>query len=133
MISPVILLQPLWIRMEIQKNLFPSEEPVTIEIERGVGQEIPCTITKAIAPGDRIRLLYKSSDGSEWKWVRGGGDTTGEIVVAADPTSTGRNLFGYECLCLSLRGWCTAYVISSSCTILEVALYDMNGRLLKSK
>ena len=47
------------------KEFISSEEPVTIEIERGVGQEIPCTITKAIAPGDRIRLLYKSSDGSE--------------------------------------------------------------------
>ena len=65
------------------KEFISSEEPVTIEIERGVGQEIPCTITKAIAPGDRIRLLYKSSDGSEWKWVRGGGNTTGEILVAA--------------------------------------------------
>ena len=112
------------------KEFISSEEPVTIEIERGVGQEIPCTITKAIAPGDRIRLLYKSSDGSEWKWVRGGGDTTGEIVVAADPTSTEEISSDMNVSVFYVDG--TAYV-TSPVAILEVALYDMNGRLLKKQ
>lgn len=113
------------------KELISSEEPVTIEIERGVGQEVPCTITQSIAPGDRIRLLYKSSDASDWQWVRGGGNTTGEILVDGDPTST-EEIVNNTDVSVSFDAAGTAYIISPV-SLKEIRLYDVNGRLLKKQ
>lgn len=114
------------------KEFISSEEPVTIQIERGVGQEVPCTITKTIAPGDRIRLLYKSSDGSEWKWVRGNNNTTGEIVVAADPSTSTENITAETGVSVSYDVAGTVQ-ITAPIAIKEVVLYDMNGRLMKKQ
>lgn len=114
------------------KEFISSEEPVTIQIERGVGQEVPCTITKTIAPGDRIRLLYKSSDGSEWKWVRGNNNTTGEIVVAADPSTSTENITAETSVSVSYDVAGTVQ-ITAPIAIKEVVLYDMNGRLMKKQ
>ena len=112
------------------KEFISGEEPVTIEIERGVGQEVPCTITRTIAPGDRIRLLYKSSDGSEWQWVRGNGNTTGEIVVAADPSTSTEDITAGTGVTVSYDAAGTVQV-TAPVAIKEVVLYDMNGRLMK--
>lgn len=113
------------------KEFISSEEPVSIEIERGVAQEVPCTITQQMVPGDRIRLLYKSSDSQDWQWVRGGGNTTGEILVAGDPTST-ENISKDVNVSVSYNTDGTAY-ITSPVAIKEVLLFDMNGRLLKKQ
>lgn len=112
------------------KEFISGEEPVTIEIERGVAQEVPCTITQTIAPGDRIRLLYKSSDGSEWQWVRGNGNTTGEIVVAADPSTSTEDITAGTGVTVSYDAAGTVQV-TAPVAIKEVVLYDMNGRLMK--
>ena len=112
------------------KEFISGEEPVTIEIERGVGQEVPCTITQTIAPGDRIRLLYKSSDGSEWQWVRGNSNTTGEIVVAADPSTSTEDITAGTGVTVSYDATGTVQV-TAPVAIKEVVLYDMNGRLMK--
>ena len=112
------------------KEFISGEEPVTIEIERGVAQEVPCTITQTIAPGDRIRLLYKSSDGSEWQWVRGNSNTTGEIVVAADPSTSTEDITAGTGVTVSYDAAGTVQV-TAPVAIKEVVLYDMNGRLMK--
>lgn len=113
------------------KEFISSEEPVSIEIERGVGQEVPCTITQSIAPGDRIRLLYKSSDATDWQWVRGGGDTTGELVVMADPTSV-EGITTSPDISVSYDGG-SLIRITAPFGIKEVCLFDMNGRLLRKQ
>lgn len=114
------------------KEFISSEEPVSIEIEHGVAQEVPCTITQQMVPGDRIRLLYKSSDSQDWQWVRGGGNTTGEILVAGDPTSTENISKDDKNVSVSYDTDGTAY-ITSPVAIKEVLLFDMNGRLLKKQ
>lgn len=111
------------------KEFISSEEPVSIEIERGIGQEVPCTITQPIAPGDRIRLLYKSSDATDWQWVRGGSDTTGELVVMADPTSTEGITASTE-VSVSYDGDNSIHITAPT-SIEQVSLFDMNGRLLR--
>ncbi|MFV0582998.1 MAG: thiol protease/hemagglutinin PrtT [Parabacteroides gordonii] len=113
------------------KEFISSEEPVSIQIEQGVAQEVPCTITQQMVPGDRIRLLYKSSDAQDWQWVRGGSNTTGEILVAGDPTST-EEISAETNISVSYDTNGTAYV-TSPVAIREIALYDMNGRLLKKQ
>lgn len=113
------------------KEFISSEEPVSIEIERGIGQEVPCTITQPIAPGDRIRLLYKSSDAPDWQWVRGGSDTTGELVVMADPTSAEGITASTE-VSVSYDGNGLIRITAPS-GIKEVCLFDMNGRLLRKQ
>lgn len=113
------------------KEFISSEEPVSIEIERGVGQEVPCTITQPIAPGDRIRLLYKSSDASDWQWVRGGSNTIGELVVMADPTSA-EGITALPEVSVSYDDN-NIIRIKAPNGIKEVCLFDMNGRLLRKQ
>ena len=113
------------------KEFISSEESVSIQIEQGIAQEVPCTITQQMVPGDRIRLLYKSSDSQDWQWVRGGTNTTGEILVAGDPTST-ESILKDTNVSVSYDADGTAY-ITSPVAIQEVILYDMNGRLLKKQ
>lgn len=131
MIFPVIWLVALVDKDGNTKEFISSEEPVSIQIEQGVAQEVPCTITQQMVPGDRIRLLYKSSDAQDWQWVRGGSNTTGEILVAGDPTST-EEISAETNISVSYDTNGTAY-ITSPVAIREVALYDMNGRLLKKQ
>lgn len=56
---------------------------------------IPCRITNAIQPGDRIRVRYKGTNESEWKWASGDGDeeTVAEIILAeeVDPDAIDAN------------------------------------------
>lgn len=113
------------------KEFISDEQPVSIEIERGVGQEVPCTITQPMVPGDRIRLLYKSSDAADWQWVRGGSDTTGEILVDGDATST-EDIANSTDVSVSFDAAGTAY-ITSPASLKEIQLYDVNGRLLKKQ
>lgn len=113
------------------KEFISSEDPVSIQIEQGVAQEVPCTITQQMLPGDRIRLLYKSSDSQDWQWVRGGSNTIGEILVAGDPTST-EDISADMNISVSYDTDGTAH-ITSPVAIQEVALYDINGRLLKKQ
>lgn len=111
------------------KEFISSGKSVSLEINRGVGGEMACTITQPILPGDRIRLLYKSSDATSWKWVRGGTDTTGEIPADGSDvaTQTVPSAPPVTVSCDASRN----LTVLSPVAIKEVRLYDAGGRLLK--
>lgn len=65
-----------------------SQEMTISNLQEGYGTgrtNIQCRITQTIAPGDRLRVRYKSSSGGEWKWMPGYDEqTVWEIVVMDD-------------------------------------------------
>ncbi|MEG2157832.1 MAG: thiol protease/hemagglutinin PrtT [Bacteroidaceae bacterium] len=84
----------------------------------------PCKITTDLAPGDRIRLIYKNIETGEWKWVKGGGKAPGEILVD-DPTAMER-VENNANLVLSFDTKDLLQLRSLE-TIETVALYALNG------
>lgn len=113
------------------KEFISSDKSVSLEINRGVGGEMACTITQPILSGDRIRLLYKSSDATDWKWVRGGTDTSGEILVDGSDVANEEILSPSPVtVSYNTSGMVS---ISSSVSIKEVLLFDVSGRLLKKQ
>lgn len=113
------------------KELISSEKSVSIEMNNGIGGELACTITQPIAAGDGIRLLYKSSDGTDWKWVRGGTDTYGEISVDGSDVAN-EEIVAPSPVTVSYDAGGTVSV-TSPVAIKEIALYDISGRLLKKQ
>ncbi|WP_233547798.1 thiol protease/hemagglutinin PrtT [Parabacteroides sp. AF17-28] len=113
------------------KELISSEKSVSIDINNGIGGELACTITQPIASGDCIRLLYKSSDGNDWKWVRGGTDTYGEISVDGSDVAN-EEIAVPSLVTVSCNAGGTVS-ITSPVAIKEIALYDISGRLLKKQ
>lgn len=47
----------------------------------GMAFTFPCKISLSPQPGDRIVAVYKGTNDADWKIVRGGSDTTNEIIV----------------------------------------------------
>lgn len=113
------------------KELISSEKSVSIDINNGIGGELACTITQPRASGDCIRLLYKSSDGSDWKWVRGGTDTYGEISVDGSDVAN-EEIALPSPVTVSCNAGGTVSV-TSPVAIKEITLYDISGRLLKKQ
>ncbi len=108
----------------------PQETLTALEIDNGTAGEFPCIITTNIASTDRIRLMYKSSDSDNWKWVRKSGNTTDEIVIS-NPTSTDKI---ENDLNISIASDGEGNIaVNSPSVIHEVTLYDTNGRMLNKQ
>lgn len=110
------------------KQFVSDQLPISLEIGSGTAGEFPCTVTASLTSGDRIRVMYKSQDATDWQWVRGGGATTAEIAVD-NPTSSEKieNPANVSIAYTSDGN----VVVTSLEGIQEIALYDTNGRLLK--
>lgn len=112
------------------KEFISDQLPLSLGILNGMSDTLPCMITTTIDPADRIRLMYKSDDSNDWKWVIGGSTgITSEILVNTTTTSTEPiNQHASVSVTYDRQGVAT---IHSSFRIEEVALYSIHGRLLK--
>lgn len=72
----------------------------------------------------------KGTNDAEWKVVRGGPDTTNEIIVKADPTSIieTKQEIQFTAFCDKQQETVVAHLPENSH---RLNLYDVNGRLLK--
>ncbi|MEG1729633.1 MAG: thiol protease/hemagglutinin PrtT [Bacteroidaceae bacterium] len=84
-----------------------------------------CTITKDLAPGDRLRLLYQSSDAQEWDWVKGNQQTVEEIVIN-NPTAIER-VEPMENATVTLEQLDNTVQIRSTEPMKQIALYPITG------
>lgn len=71
------------LREEICRPIEPTDP---IPSYSGIGwMEIPCTITRPLRAGDRIRLRYKGTEGV-WKWAGGSdGEAVCELLLRDEP------------------------------------------------
>ena len=109
------------------KQIISPQESVSIAINYGTIETFSCTITTSIAPSDKIRGIYKSSDSDTWQWIRGGGNTIGEISIS-NPTSNEAISHTPD---IQASYTPSGYIeVTSSDDIKAVSLYDICGRLL---
>ena len=96
----------------------------------GIAFTFPCTISLTPQLGDRIVAVYKGTDDTAWKIVRGGADTTNEIIIKADPTSISemKQEIQFSAFCDKQQDIVTAYLPEGA---RELNVYDVNGRLLR--
>ncbi|WP_370794797.1 thiol protease/hemagglutinin PrtT [Bacteroides stercorirosoris] len=89
-----------------------------------------CKISVTPQPGDRIVAVYKGTNDADWKVVRGGADTTTEIVVKADPTPIieTKQEMQFTVFCDKQQEIVTVYLPENTS---KLTLYDVNGRLLR--
>lgn len=105
--------------------------PASIEnlaINYGQIHAFDCVITKDIAPGDRIRLYYKSSDSEEWRWVLGEKGTISEVVIKESEVA----IPIIDVPEVSIRISPDRLHISSSYAIHRISIHDLSGRLIKN-
>ena len=74
--------------------------------------------------------VYKGTNDADWKVVRGGADTTTEIVVKADPTPIieTKQEMQFTVFCDKQQEIVTVYLPENTS---KLTLYDVNGRLLR--
>ncbi|WP_294606388.1 thiol protease/hemagglutinin PrtT [uncultured Bacteroides sp.] len=89
-----------------------------------------CKILLAPQPGDRIVAVYKGTNDAAWKIVRGGADTTNEIIIKADLTSISemKQEIQFTAFCDKRQEMVTVYLPEGA---RELNVYDVNGRLLR--
>lgn len=96
----------------------------------GMAFTFPCKISLSPQPGDRIVAVYKGTNDTDWKIVRGGPDTTNEIIVKTDPTPIieTEQETQFTVYCDKQQGTAIAHLPENSHTL---NIYDVNGRLLR--
>lgn len=118
------------------KNLNIRElisEPLSIpnlQTYGGLAFSFSCKIPSPPQPGDRIVAVYKGTNDTDWKIVRGGPDTTNEIIVKTDPTPIieTEQETQFTVYCDKQQGTVIAHLPENSHTL---NIYDVNGRLLR--
>ena len=96
----------------------------------GMAFTFPCKISLSPQPGDRIVAVYKGTNDADWKIVRGGPDTTNEIIVKTDPTPIieTEQETRFTVHCDKQQGTVIAHLPENSHTL---NVYDVNGCLLR--
>ena len=96
----------------------------------GMAFTFPCKISLSPQPGDRIVAVYKGTNDADWKIVRGGPDTTNEIIVKTDPTPIieTEQETRFTVHCDKQQGTVIAHMPENSHTL---NVYDVNGCLLR--
>ena len=96
----------------------------------GMAFTFPCKISLSPQPGDRIVAVYKGTNDADWKIVRGGSDTTNEIIVKTDPTPIieTEQETRFTVHCDKQQGTVIAHLPENSHTL---NVYDVNGCLLR--
>ena len=96
----------------------------------GMAFTFPCKISLSPQPGDRIVAVYKGTNDADWKIVRGGPDTTNEIIVKTDPTPIIKTEqeTRFTVHCDKQQGTVIAHLPENSHTL---NVYDVNGCLLR--
>ena len=96
----------------------------------GMAFTFPCKISLSPQPGDRIVAVYKGTNDADWKIVRGGPDTTNEIIVKTDPTPIieTEQETRFTVHCDKQQGIVIAHLPENSHTL---NVYDVNGCLLR--
>lgn len=107
-----------------------SKSISNLQIYHGQAFIFSCKISLAPQPGDRIVAVYKGNNDVAWKIVRGGADTTNEIIIKADPTSISemKQAIQFSAFCDKRQDIVTAYLPEGA---RELNVYDVNGRLLR--
>lgn len=96
----------------------------------GTGASLNLIITQDFVAGDRIRLFYKSNDSDNWFWVRGGPDTTTELLLNEYITSINNPTIAPK-ETLTLVNNDGVVTIIASAQITHIALYTADGNLMK--
>ena len=96
----------------------------------GMAFTFPCKISLSPQPGDRFVAVYKGTNDADWKIVRGGPDTTNEIIVKTDPTPIieTEQETRFTVHCDKQQGTVIAHLPENSHTL---NVYDVNGCLLR--
>ena len=116
------------VKENISKTILLEE---TLPLGMGIGYpNIECKITQAIEAGDRIWMMYKSKDASEWYRIVGEKGTVTEIIVKEDdPTAieqpVDRISFSASC---DKQGWLTANLPEG---VQRLCIYSVDGRMWK--
>lgn len=117
------------VKENISKTILLEE---TLPLGMGIGYpNIECKITQAIEAGDRIWMMYKSKDASEWYRIVGEKGTVTEIIVKEDdPTAieqpVDRISFSASC---DKQGWLTANLPEG---VQRLCIYSVDGRTLRT-
>lgn len=113
------------------RGLISETSPISaMQTFGGIAFIFSCTISLTPQPGDRIVAVYKGTNDADWKVVRGGADTTTEIVVKADPTPIieTKQEMQLTVFCDKQQETVTVYLPMNTS---KLTLYDVNGRLLR--
>ena len=102
---------------------------VSIGIDDGIARDFSCQIKQPIAQNDQLRLMYKSSDASDWQWVRGGSESVGYLELTTT-TANEAITTAEEAIRIVLSGN-ESLQISSVKPIDMVTMYDITGRQIK--
>lgn len=112
------------------KELISPQRSLSLDINNGTGIQFTCKVNSSVASDDQLRAVYKSSDSDTWQWVRGGGDTSGQIFVSSP---TPNEVITENADISILFDPSGSILISSSAEVQTVTVYDVNGRMLKKK
>jgi Peptidase C10 family. len=114
---------------QIKEFVSPPAQIEDLAIQYGRIHSFDCVIVGDIAPGDRLRLYYKSSDSEEWRWVLGGAGTVAEVIIkdpdAAIPVISNLPEVSVRIIQDKLH-------ISSSHAIQQVRIHDASGRQIEN-
>lgn len=114
------------------KQFVSQEIPIQgLSINYGNGFNIiNCKITKTIEDGDVLKLMHKSNDSDEWKFVQYDSEIVGSLAV-------GKVISGIEAPNVqdeSVKVYTSEnqVTVRALSALYNVSIYDMNGKLLKT-
>ena len=102
-----------------------------LAINYGNGFDITnCKITMAIEDGDVLKLMHKSNDSDEWKFVQYDSEIVGSLVVGK--VISGIETAGLQDESVNVYTNENLVIVKTQNMLRSVSIYDINGKLLKT-